>query len=180
MPCKIKVLITFVKTIHLKRIQNTGWILLFVALQQFALSCHSIDLYEKTAVIPGHSWKSSFKPSFTFTITDTASPYLVYYIIRHTDRYRFNNIYVTLSAKGPGADSVQAASYDIRLATDESGWLGSGMDDIYERRSLLTPRAPDRAFYFRKPGTYTFTIEQIMREDPLNHVLNTGLRIEKK
>ena len=34
-------------------------------------------------------------------------------------------------------------------------------------------------FYFRKKGDYTFTIEQIMREDPLNNVLNVGIRIEK-
>ena len=31
-----------------------------------------------------------------------------------------------------------------------------------------------------KAGNYTFTIEQIMREDPLENVLNVGLRIEKK
>ncbi len=174
MSCNKKVLITFAKTIHLKRIQNTGWILLFVAL----LSCHSIDLYEKTAVIPGHSWKSSFKPAFTFTIRDTSSPYRLYFIIRHNDRYSFNNIYINLQAKAPGADSAQTVQYDIRLATNEKGWLGSGMDDIYEHRILLTPAGQE--FFFKKPGEYTFTIEQIMREDPLNHVLNTGLRIEKK
>jgi len=35
-------------------------------------------------------------------------------------------------------------------------------------------------FYFKKPGNYTFAIEQIMREDPLKNILNAGLRIEKK
>lgn len=54
------------------------------------------------------------------------------------------------------------------------------MDDIFEHRQLLTPRSADKAFYFKKPGDYTFTIEQIMREDPLEQVLNTGIRIEKK
>ncbi|MBI5372782.1 MAG: gliding motility lipoprotein GldH [Sphingobacteriales bacterium] len=162
----------------MKRIQNTGWILLFVALQQSVMSCHSIDLYEKTVVIPGHSWNSSFKPTFTFTIKDTSSPYRLYFIIRHNDRYSFNNIYINLQAKAPGEDSAQTVRYDIRLATNEKGWLASGMDDIYEHRILLTPAGQE--FFFKKPGEYRFTIGQIMREDPLNHVLNTGLRIEKK
>ena len=151
-----------------------------VFLLSVAVSCTRTNLFEKTAVIPGHSWKSSFKPAFTFTISDTTSPYMIYLIIRHNDRYSFNNIYVNLYAKGPGPDTAQVVPYDMRLGTDETGWLGSGMDDIYEHREPITPRSPDKAFYFRKPGEYTFTLEQIMRQDPLENVLNAGIRIEKK
>ncbi len=142
------------------------------------LSCTSIDLYEKAVTIPGHSWKTSFKPSFTFTIKDTTSPYRVFLTLRHTDKYNYNNIYINLITKQPGQDSTQAARYDLQLATNEKGWLGKGMDDIYDHRIPLTPSG--QQFYFRKAGDYTFTIEQIMREDPLNNVFNVGLRIEKK
>jgi len=144
----------------------------------FLSACSSIDLYEKSVSIPGHSWKSGFKPSFTFTIKDTSSPYQVYFILRHNDKYNYNNIYINIKTQQPGLDSIQQGSYDLELATDEKGWLASGMDDIYEHRIPLTPA--DRPFYFIKPGDYTFTIEQIMREDPLKNVLNAGLRIEKK
>lgn len=152
----------------------------FILLLSAFASCTRTNLFEKTAVIPGHSWKSSFKPAFTFTISDTTSPYMIYLIIRHNDRYSFNNIYVNLYAKGPGLDTAQVVPYDMRLGTDESGWLGSGMDDIYEHRHAITPLSPEKAFYFRKPGEYTFTLEQIMRQDPLENVLNAGIRIEKK
>jgi hypothetical protein len=37
----------------------------------------------------------------------------------------------------------------------------------------------DNNISLRKKGDYTFTLEQIMREDPLKNVLNAGLRIEK-
>ena len=73
---------------------------------------------------------------------------------------------------------MQTARYDLQLANNENGWLASGMDDIYEHRISLTPG--NENFYFRRKGDYTFTVEQIMREDPLEHVLNVGLRIEKK
>ncbi len=98
-------------------------------------------------------------------------------IIRHNDKYSFNNIYITLTTKQPGQDSLQTARFDLPLATNEKGWLATGMDDIYEHRISLTPSGNN--FYFRKKGDYTFTLEQIMREDPLNNVLNAGLRIEK-
>jgi gliding motility-associated lipoprotein GldH len=74
-------------------------------------------------------------------------------------------------------DTMLAEKYDLTLATNEKGWLGSGMDDIYEHRIPL--KATSWAI-FKKPGNYTFTLEQIMREDPLNNVLAVGLRIEKK
>ncbi len=141
-------------------------------------SCNSIDLYEKAVTIPNHSWENTFKPSFTFSINDTSSAYQLYFIIRHNDKYNYNNLYVNLITKQPGQDSTQKARYDLPLATNEKGWLASGMDDIYEHRIALTPANQD--FRFRKAGVYTFTIEQIMRENPLKNVLNVGLRIEKK
>jgi gliding motility-associated lipoprotein GldH len=144
----------------------------------YLISCTTVDLYEKSVSIPGHSWKSSYKPYFTFTVKDTSSPYQLFLVLRHNDKYSFNNIYINLYTKQPGADTTQMGRYDLRLATDNEGWLASGMDDIYEHRIPLTPVGGQ--FYFKKTGDYTFSIEQIMRENPLNNVLNVGLRIEKK
>ena len=49
------------------------------------------------------------------------------------------------------------------------------MDDIWEIRTQIN-QSP---IQFRHQGEYEFTLEQIMREDPLKHVLNVGVRIEK-
>ena len=134
----------------------------------------TIDLYEKAVTIPKHQWSSSFKPSFDFTIKDTSAPYRLFLILRHNEKYNFNNIFVNVYVKGPGQDSVQKIQQDLVLATNEKGWLASAMDDIYEHRIQLGTEQSLKA------GNYTFTIEQIMREDPLENVLNVGLRIEKK
>ena len=144
----------------------------------FLTACTTIDLYEKSATIPGHSWENSFRPAFDFTIRDTSSPYRLYLVLRHNDKYNFNNIYINLYVKQPGQDSMQKVRYDLKLATNDEGWLASGMDDIYEHRIALTPR--DQQFFFKKAGDYSFMVEQIMRENPLNHVFNVGLRIEKE
>ncbi|MEO7923728.1 MAG: gliding motility lipoprotein GldH [Chitinophagaceae bacterium] len=152
-------------------------LLVFLVMSIFLLaSCTSIDLYERSVAIPGHAWKSSYKPSFTFTIKDTAASYQLFLVLRHTDEYNYNNIFINLTTKQLGSDSTRTGRYDLRLATDTEGWLGTGMDDIYEHRIPLTPAAGQ----FRIAGDYTFTVEQIMREDPLGNVFNVGLRIEKK
>ena len=139
--------------------------------------CDTIDLYEQTVPIKGQAWKSSVKPSFRFAIKDTTASYNIYVLLRHSARYHFNNIWVGLTTQGPEGQPTRV-QYELPLANPEKGWLGSGMDDIYEHRIALTPL--DQDFRFHKAGTYTFTIEHLMREDPLEQVLNVGLRIEKK
>lgn len=153
--------------------------LIFAALTSCLLltACNTIDLYEKVENIPGHSWKSTYKPSFTFNIKDTTSAYQLYVLVRHNNLYNYNNLWVNLHTKSPDG-TVSKAQYELPLATAEKGWLGTGMDDLYEHRIALTP--VNQNFFFRKGGEYTFTLEQIMREDPLEHVFNIGLRIEKK
>jgi gliding motility-associated lipoprotein GldH len=149
-------------------------------------SCTTIDLYEKVVPIPAHQWRSSYKPQFTFQIKDTAVPYQAFIILRHNNKYNYNNIWVNLLANGP-ADSIQKLGLELPLANKE-GWLGTGMDDLFEHRirigneigklGFVKPGAD--GFHFTKPGDYTFTLEQIMRDDPLTGVMNVGLRLEKK
>lgn len=156
----------------MKQIRDAFAVVFVVA--AITLSCNTVDLYEKTVSIPGHSWQNSYKPEFTFTITDTTKLYKVSLVLRHTEKYSFNNIYVNLYIKGPGQDTAVKVQRDLPLATNEKGWLGSGMDDIYEHRIALTDNQTLKA------GEYHFTLEQIMRENPLQNVLDAGLRVEKK
>ena len=146
--------------------------LFFVSCTLVLSSCTKIDLYEKDITIPGFRWKSNFQPEFTFTIKDTTSPYQLFLVLRHTEKYNFNNIWITLYSQPPG-DTLHKASFELQLANNEK-WLASGMDDIYEHRIKLTDPQ------YLKPGVYRFRMQQIMREDPLENVMNVGLRVEKK
>ena len=149
-------------------------------------SCNTIDLYERVVSIPAQQWQSKFKPQFTFQIKDTTVPYEIFVLFRHNNQYKYNNIWVKLSAKAP-TDTAQTLSLELPLANKE-GWLGTGMDDVFAHRIRVTSEAEKftflkptaNAFYFSKAGEYNFTLEQIMRDDPLLHVLDVGLRLEKK
>jgi gliding motility-associated lipoprotein GldH len=140
----------------------------------FSACIPSIDVFEKEVAIPGQQWQSSFRPEFSFTISDTSSSYDIMLVIRHTDAYNYNNIWLKATVQQPGETASRNQRYNLVLATNEKGWLGSAMDDIYEQRVLIQSQTR-----FKKTGNYLFTLEQIMREDPLQHVLNVGIRVEK-
>ena len=159
---------------------NVAILLLLGSLAAGTFACTPLDLYEKNVSIPGHAWEKEFKPSFTFVIRDTTAVYDLKLVLRHSDRYNYNNIWLNLGIQGPGQDSATRIRMERILATDEKGWLASGMDDLYEHRISVNDILSEQGISLRKAGTYRFTLEQIMRENPLRHVLNAGLRIEKK
>lgn len=160
--------------------------LVLIACCTLLSSCTTIDLFEKMVSLPAQQWPGSLKPQFTFQIKDTSVSYDIYILLRHNNKYKYNNIWVKLWAQAP-ADSLQKLSLELPLANKE-GWLGTGMDDVFahrirvggeaEKLSFLKPAAD--GFRFSKPGAYSFTLEQIMRDDPLPDVLNVGIRLEKK
>ena len=141
----------------------------------FASCQTSIDVFERNVVIPNHAWSSGFKPEISFKVTDTLARYNIYAVIRHTDAYEFNNIWLNIYTKVPGDSAVRKQQLDLKLATDEKGWLGSGMDDIFEHRILITGKPEP----LTRSGVYTFRLENIMRVDPLPEILNVGIRVEK-
>lgn len=137
-------------------------------------ACETIDVFEKNVSIPNHEWSNAFKPEIAFEITDTTSFYNIYVVLRHTDAYRYKNIWMNIYTQVPG-DTLLEQRFDLLLATDDKGWLGSGMDDIFEHRVRITSE-PQK---LSKPGLYKFRLEQIMREEPLKYVMNAGIRVEK-
>ena len=95
--------------------------------------CAKIDLYEKIVPIPGQAWQSSFQPSFQFQIEDTSTAYQLFLILRHNNMYGYNNIWLNVHRKSPDG-KVSTVPYELQLATNDKGWLGEGMDDLYAYR----------------------------------------------
>jgi gliding motility-associated lipoprotein GldH len=157
----------FVKNQHLK-----NW-LIFLLIVFTGFGCRQLDVFEQLKSFPAHSWNTTDSCQFTFRITDTIARYHIYAIIRHEDAYHYNNIWLEVNTRAPG-DTVKKQSVMLTLGENKKGWLGTGMGDVYEHRIRIT-RLPVQL----KKGDYVFVLRQIMREDPLQSVLQAGLRVEK-
>src|SRR5690606_21941752 len=119
-------------------------------------------------------WTSDFSADGSFEITDTVSKYQLFIVLRHTDAYRYNNIWLRVGLQTPG-DSLRFQKVNLQLGTDATGWYGTGMNDIFEVRRPLT----NKAMRFIHPGVYQFKIFHIMRDEPLAEVISVGMRLER-
>lgn len=149
--------------------------LLIVAELVIIQSCTQTDLFEKNLVIPKYEWKQGVVAKGDFVISDTNTAYNIYLVLRHTDAYQYNNIWLNIGLQPPG-DSMRIQKVNLLLGDDANGWEGTGMNDIWEVRKLLNG-APRR---FKQAGKYSFRIAQIMRDNPLLNVMSVGLRIQKQ
>jgi gliding motility-associated lipoprotein GldH len=138
----------------------------------FLSACNQIELFEKNTTIPNLKWQNNFNATGIFNITDTTSLYNVFVVLRHTDAYAYNNIWLNIGLQAPG-DSMKIQKINLSLVrTDAEGWEGVGMNDIWEVRKPIA-RLP------LKKGNYAFSIAQIMRDNPLQNIMSVGLRLEK-
>lgn len=156
-------------------------------------SCVSSPYYQKSESIPNNKWAIDFKPGFVIDIEDTNIYYNTDFIIRHTNNYKYANIWLNVLVKGPGQKSYTKTRIEIPLATPQGQWLGQGMGEIYEQRRMIVLNhdempitdnlisVSEESFnqLFRKKGRYEIRLEQNMREKALSDVLHVGLRIEK-
>ena len=142
----------------------------FIILTQ---ACSTIDVFEKTAAFDKQEWYTTNHLNFVFTITDTAARYNIFIVLRHTDAYQFNNIWLNITTIAPG-DTAHTQQLNLKLSDNTKGWLGAAMDDVIEHRIPITNNPVPL-----NKGNYTFMLQQAMREDPLHNMLNAGIRVEK-
>ena len=152
-------------------LSKTNFFLALICLVFFA-NCKQIDLHEHNITIPNSKWESSLIAKDSFKITDSTSLYNVFIVLRHTDAYEYNNIWLSVGLQ-ESVREINVQKLNINLANDAKGWDGIGMNDIWEVRKQII---------FKKRlsvGTYKTFVGQIMRQNPLLHIMNVGVRVEK-
>jgi gliding motility-associated lipoprotein GldH len=135
--------------------------------------CETKQLFEQSTIYPNHNWPSKQATKYQFNVTDTAANYKIFFVIRHHNAYHYKNIWLDLIIKSP-KNAITKQVLNLNLADDARGWLGSGMDDIYDQRIPMTA-SPIRL----NKGVNEITVQHTMREDPLENILSTGIRVEK-
>jgi gliding motility-associated lipoprotein GldH len=130
--------------------------------------------FEQTVQIKEHAWSAANSADVSFNITDTISPYNVFVVLRHTDAYAYKNIWLTIATKRPGDSTYQKDRFEFTLQQPDGTWLGTGLNDIWEVRAPLFTDVR-----FTQQGTYQIRLQQAMRDEPLLHIMNAGIRIEK-
>ncbi len=137
------------------------------------IACDPGRIYDQSKSISDSGWHKDSVAGFIVEVDDTLQAYSFYITIRNNDNYPFRNFYMFLNTKLPNGN-ITRDTIELILADNEGKWLGKGFGSVKDnqipiRKNLLFPLK----------GTYTFEIEQGMREEKLEGLVDIGIRVEK-
>jgi gliding motility-associated lipoprotein GldH len=142
-------------------------------------SCRDENVvFEKNVEIPNAKWAASDRAVLNVDITDTVSRHNFFINVRNTEAYPYRNLYVFVRTSFPNG-MTSKDTVGLMLADPTGRWIGSGSGFLNS-----SSHPTQRIMYnynkrFPLSGEYIFEIEQAMRTDTLEGILNVGLRIEK-
>ncbi len=134
-------------------------------------SCGENALYDEQFTIENGQWPKDKAIHFEVEVPDTITPYDFYLIVRHTNNYRYSNIYFFLNTDFPNNNKTRD-TIECILANNEGKWLGKGWGEMKEDDILL-----NKNMHFPVTGKYDFYFIQAMRQDTLKDIVSLGLKI---
>jgi len=137
-------------------------------------SCEdTVTVMDTNIELNNRNWSYAQKVKVPVNIEAVDIPYNVYLNLRHTADYKYSNIFILIHTTDPkGKKKTERKEFKLALADGE--WLGSGSGSMFSYQFKLKSN-----YKFPQKGNYIFELEQNMRDNPLNHVIDVGIRVEK-
>ncbi len=150
------------------------WIMVIGALFFTLTACNDKVVYEDVIEIGQKAWTYEQVVDFEVEMRDTTAKYDVLLNIRHTNEYAYSNLWVWIYTSFPSG-KLMKKRVDLPLADKQGKWYGNGSGEIISTTIAIQENA-----IFPEIGKYSFKVEQNMRVNPLEEVMDVGLMIEKR
>jgi gliding motility-associated lipoprotein GldH len=143
----------------------------------FLAGCSEPPVFQADVPVPEGSWDRGFKPTFSFEVADTVNKHDVFLDVRHTGEYPFSDLFLFVDLSGPGGRTARD-TVECLLADPSGQWFGKGVGFIFADRyqAKVLYKLGNR---FPAAGRYTITLEQAMRSEKLQGMLDIGISIER-
>jgi gliding motility-associated lipoprotein GldH len=133
--------------------------------------CDANTIVDSNLSMPARNWNYANKVKTVIEIKDTSKPVSIYFKLRHTNDYRYSNIFVLFRIKA-GGQKTQTRRYEYKLAQPDGQWNGSGSGNLY---TYVMPLLTN--YKFPAAGKYLLEIEQNMRDNPLREISDAGIKV---
>ena len=143
---------------------KTLWIL-----SLFLLASCVKTVFEHYSEIPNNTWNYKDAKQFEVNIKDEGL-YDISILIRNTDEYIWNNLWVNLETKNADG-KTETERYNFKLADFAGRWLGKGPGKLHDQRFLVKRNIQ------LKPGSYTFILQHNMREENVTGIAEAGMQL---
>ncbi len=135
-------------------------------------ACGPDYIVNETSEIPGSQWGYADSIRFEIDIPDTARIYNLWLTLDHSPEFEWQNLYVRIHTLFPDGKRL-SSPLSLELADKGGAWQG------HCNRKRCRFRIPiQEGAYFQIPGRYAFTIEQYMRQSPVNGLQRWHFQIE--
>lgn len=144
--------------------------LLFIIM--FFQACTTAPIFQENKDIAESKWDYKNPLGFEVNITDTNKYCNSYINLRINADYKYSNIFIWVTTTMPDK-TIEKERVEFVLQNEKGKWLGKSLGNIYSYQFQFKPR-----FKFNQTGIYTYLIEQNMRDEVLENVESSGLKIE--
>ncbi|HMQ48127.1 MAG TPA: gliding motility lipoprotein GldH [Saprospiraceae bacterium] len=145
----------------------------FLALLLCLSACGPDFIYEKKYNLEGAAWKYSDTLRFDFAIEDSARIYNLYLEVTHATDYKFQNIYTRIFTTFPAGQRIEEV-LSLELTEKGASWLGKCSSGVCRLRIPIQEGA-----YFDQEGQYAITLEQYMRNSPVQGIESIRFLLEQ-
>jgi len=122
---------------------------------------------------PQLEWLRKDVREFDVPIEDINIAYNMSLSFRYVYGYQYQIVKVKVTETSPGGKKT-VKEYDLKVREDNGDFIGEAGLDIWDSEHLIEPGKK-----YDETGSYTYVIEQIMPDDPLNFVMEIGVILDK-
>jgi gliding motility-associated lipoprotein GldH len=148
-------------------------LIFFILLPVTFFGCNRSVIFSELREIPNWGWNKDSVFSFDVKITDTISTYEICFVLRNTDEFPRQNLW--LSTSRINDDKVVIDTTEIYLADDYGKWRGRGIGSYFDNEIIYKQHIK-----FCKSDKYTYQLRHIMRSDYIVGLKYVGLKIIKE
>lgn len=138
------------------------------------LACGEQHFYHEQHQLRDEGWSYTDTLIYQVDIADTVSRYDIMLDIEHLESYSYQNVYIKIITTFPDQNTVSQV-LPIDFADHTGIWYGDCKGKSCQVRVVLQEKA-----LFEDIGLHTFTICQHMRVDPVKHISNVSLLLDKR
>ncbi|MAO07991.1 MAG: gliding motility lipoprotein GldH [Alteromonas sp.] len=122
------------------------------------VSCDSNIVVSEMKSLPGY-WGQNEKLEFVIPELDSLKTYHVFFHVRNTNEYPYNNIYIIANIQFPHGKTV-IDTLEYRMAAPDGSWLGTGIGGVKESKLWYKENVS-----FFEEGNYILTVSQAVRNN---------------
>ena len=135
--------------------------------------CNGDYVFQKEIEISGGGWYYNNALAFDFDIDDISKKYNLLLEVEHAGDFGYQNLYVQFHTTYPsGEKKTQIVS--LELANKSGIWNGKCGGNICRVEIPLQTNT-----VFKETGRHSISVEQYMRKDPIEGVLNMAIKIKE-